>query len=181
MCSVIRLIVQVRMLLIKHRTNDHDYAFYHLLWASGQQMTNGTCTMTKLTDLAIRNAISRLKSGEVQRIELKEGYERGAGRMTLILRTTNSGFSAEWHAAWSREGDRKMTKFGAYPETSLAKARVIYRQNYAPFILKGANPTGTRAWTKQMDGTLQGMGEAYLKYLEAKVAPQVLSGLHATV
>ena len=123
----------------------------------------GTCYMTKLTDLAIRKAISRLQSGESKRTELKEGAERGAGRLTLILRKTSVGHSAEWFAAWSRDGDRKLTKFGTYPDVPLARARAIYRETFAPAILRGENPTGTRAWTKKKDATLLLMGEAYLE------------------
>ena len=124
--------------------------------------------MAKITDLAIRKGISRLQSGETNRVELKEGTERGAGRLTLILRKTSSGHSAEWFAVWSRDGDRKSTKFGTYPDITVAKARAIYREMYAPAILRGENPTGTRAWTRKKDGTLQLMAEAYLKDMEVR-------------
>lgn len=118
--------------------------------------------MSNITDLQIRGAISRLQAGQGGQETLREGSERGAGRLCIVLRKGANHVIAEWYVQWHRRSERKSTKLGRYPDLTLAAARKLYREDYVPAILEGKNPEGPRVWTKRKNPTLQDLGEAYL-------------------
>jgi integrase len=124
--------------------------------------------MGKITDREIKGGISKLRAGETGRIELREGLERGAGRLCIIMRKTANDVIAEWYVQWHREGERKTTKIGGYPRMSLAEARRTFLEDYVPDLLSGKNPQGPRAWTKRRSPTVEALFQAYLDHLQAK-------------
>lgn len=122
--------------------------------------------MNMITDAAIRAAISRVRAGGAARIELKDGGERGGGRLMLTLRVATDHVIAEWYARWHREGKPQSTKLGTYPALSLAGARKSFRERYTPAILEGKNPTGPRAWTKSRGATIRDLFISYTEHME---------------
>ena len=127
--------------------------------------------MTQITDLSIRNAIAKVRAGANARIELRDGGERGAGRLVMLVRKTTDGHSAEWYAQWHRDGARLTTKLGSYPSLGLAAARKLFREEFAPEILAGRNPSGSRSWTHRRGATVRDLFEAYVEHLEARKKP----------
>ena len=120
--------------------------------------------MNMITDKAIRAAIASMHPPKAGRAELRDPGERGGGRLTLVIRSTDTRVIAEWYAAWHR-GRRRTTKMGNYPSKSLAQARKEFREDYLPVILKGEDPVGPRGSRARGDGTVKELFEAYLDYL----------------
>jgi hypothetical protein len=65
--------------------------------------------------------------------------------LALIVRPLASQIASEWYAVYYRGGKRTMTKIGSYPTLSIADARKMFRESYAPKISSGENPSGPRA------------------------------------
>ena len=120
------------------------------------------------SEIPARFAVGFVERGDADRLELTDPAERGAGRLILIVRRHKSRISSEWYVQWYRSGTKISTKLGAYPEKSLAVARREFRDVYAPQILKGIDPTGPRAWTRNSDGSLQALFEGYVASLKAQ-------------
>lgn len=122
--------------------------------------------MTKITERAIKGAISKLQSGQANRLEFHDDGERGAGRLYIVVRRGKTRVTTEWYAQWYRDGERLSTKLGDYPALTLAAARKLFREEYVPEILAGKDPTGPRTWTKRRDATITDLFEAYVQHLE---------------
>ena len=112
---------------------------------------------------AIRSALTRPK----QRIELKDDGERGAGRLAIMVRAHKGRVSAEWYAVYYRGERRRMAKLGAYPAMSLADARKKFREEYAPAISTGAEPTRkiVRVQNAKGGATVADLFRAYIEHL----------------
>lgn len=126
---------------------------------------------TMITDLSIKNAIGSVTAGRKPRVELKDGGERGAGRLVLVVRLCTRRTAAEWYAQWYREGRRCLTKMGTYPGLTLSAARKLFREEYLPSIMQGRDPTGPRAWRNRQEGTVEELFLAYVESLEAAGKP----------
>lgn len=101
--------------------------------------------MSMLTEAGIKAAIRHAPtSGRAQTI-IKDSGPRGAGRLALIVRPLKTRVAAEWYAIYFRDGGRRLTKIGTYPDTTLAEAREQFRNEYAPTIIKGAEPSNRYA------------------------------------
>jgi hypothetical protein len=86
--------------------------------------------MPSLTDTAIRQALKRVELSRKQE-NLADGEGRGTGRLVLVLKPMPKRVTADWMAQQWRDGKRTKKKIGAYPSTSLAEAREIYKRDYA--------------------------------------------------
>ena len=129
-----------------------------------------------ITDKSIRATISGVKAGGRRWAELKDEGERGAGRLSIIIRAGTTKPSAEWYVQWYREAKRHLVKLGSYPTITLAQARKLYRDHYAPAILKGQSPTGPRSWVNHRGATVADLFTAYVDRLEGAGKP---GGYHA--
>lgn len=78
--------------------------------------------MAAIQDAEIRAAIRKIQAGR-KRIVLKDGYGRGGGRLSLMLRPAKHGVTAEWYATQHKAGKRSLAKIGVYPQLTLAQAR----------------------------------------------------------
>ncbi|MFI4973983.1 MAG: Arm DNA-binding domain-containing protein [Caulobacterales bacterium] len=101
-----------------------------------------------ITEAAIKSAI-RKKPASGKTITLTDDGARGEGRLVLQVRGPGERVIAEWYAAFYKDGSRKLAKIGAYPVTSLADARKLFREQFAPAISKGETPKGKRALTRE--------------------------------
>lgn len=113
--------------------------------------------MPALSDAAIRAALRSLKSKT-----LSDGGSRGQGRLVLLVRPMGGHVAAEWYAQSWRAGRRAMAKIGAYPELSLADARLKFAREYA-----GQNV----ARPKRREGTVADLFDGYIASLRARGAP----------
>lgn len=123
-----------------------------------------------LTEAGIKAAIRHAPtSGKAQTI-IKDTGPRGAGRLALIVRPLATRVASEWYAVYFREGERRLTKIGAYPDIGLADARQKFRDEYAPTILRGAEPRNKYARRlHRRNGrsvTVRELFEAYVKHLK---------------
>jgi hypothetical protein len=94
--------------------------------------------MPSLTEGAIHKAIKRAEKLQKQ-ISLTDGEGRGTGRLALALKPMPTRITAEWMAQQWRNGKRTKAKIGSYPSMSLAKARIIFRRDFAEVIQKGSS------------------------------------------
>jgi soluble lytic murein transglycosylase-like protein len=117
-----------------------------------------------ITEAQIKAAIRAAAAGK-PRVELRDDGPRGAGRLVLIAR----GSTAEWYACWHRDGKRAMSKLGTHPLLSLADARRRFREEFAPAISSGAEPTSVAARRRHSKevGTIGDLFSAYVASLRA--------------
>jgi integrase len=122
-----------------------------------------------ITESQIKAAI-RAAAGK-PRTELHDRGARGAGRLVLVIRGkgTAAAPSAEFFAAWYRSGKRVMSKLGSHPAISLADARKRFREEFAPAISSGAEPTSaaSRRRHRKEAGTVGELFTAYVASLRA--------------
>jgi integrase len=93
-----------------------------------------------ITESQIKAAIRKAAASPGKTIELKDGGERGAGRLALQVRGRQTHTSVEFYAVWHRSGRRAYVKIGSYPTLSLGEARRRFRTEYSPTISSGADP-----------------------------------------
>lgn len=115
-------------------------------------------------------------------IELKDDGERGAGRLALLIRNGLNRVSAEWYAVYHRPGIKKsgaktvsvrrLVKIGAYPTMPLTTARKIFREECAPAISAGSEPSSQNVRRRHKDtnedSTVDGLFRAYVSSLKAE-------------
>ncbi len=123
--------------------------------------------MKTLTYALIRAHILKLNGSAEGRFELTDHAERGAGRLCMIIRATGSEPLAEWYVKWHRDGKRVLTKLGNFRTLTLKDARQFFREQFAPAILAGKNPTGPREWTRGRTPTVGQLFRAYVDSLQA--------------
>lgn len=127
-----------------------------------------------MTEAAIKAAIRNAPHSGKSQITLKDKGPRGAGRLALIVRPGAARVSAEWYAIYFRGGDRRLAKVGDYPSLSLAGARELFRNEFAPAILAGSDPgskAARAAWSKRrQDITVRGLFEGYVAHLKERGA-----------
>jgi integrase len=126
--------------------------------------------MGMLTEAGIKAAIRHAPaSGRAQTV-IKDAGPRGAGRLALIVRPLATRVASEWYAIYFRQGRKRLTKIGAYPDVTLADAREKFRSEYAPTILTGAEPKNKFARrANRRHGrsvTVAELFEAYIKHLK---------------
>jgi integrase len=115
-----------------------------------------------LTDGKIRQALKRVgQSGNQE--DLIDGDGRGTGRLVLVLKPMPTRVTADWMAQQWRDGKRTKKKLGAYPSMSLAKAREVFKRDFADMIQKGRS-IKTAGDTRP--GTVADVFEAYVQYLK---------------
>ena len=120
-----------------------------------------------LTDRQIKGAISKAETG-VGRTELRDDGDRGAGRLVLVIRKLKARIVSEWYAVYYNSGRRLLTKIGSYPAMTLFDARTQFRENYAPVIRAGAQPSNPYARLQHKNGhlTVRGLFQAYVQHLK---------------
>jgi integrase len=124
-----------------------------------------------ITESQIKAAIKNAPNTRGGRIELKENGERGAGRLTMMVRANKNRVSTEWYALYYRLGKRTLSKVGNYPTVSLADARKKFREEYAPAISAGAelsSKTARRAHARESGKTVKDLFAAYVAELRAQ-------------
>lgn len=94
--------------------------------------------MPNLTDTAIKHALKRVERTRKQEM-LTDGEGRGTGRLALVIKPMPKRVTADWMAQQWRDGKRTKSKIGAYPTTSLADAREIFKRDFADVIQKGSS------------------------------------------
>ena len=95
----------------------------------------------KQNQKTIREACAKGKDA----IELKDGGERGSGRLAIIVKPRRTGrVTAEWYAVFYRRGKRAKVKLGSYPARTVAEARLAFLTGYAPAISAGQDPTAAK-------------------------------------
>ena len=119
-----------------------------------------------ITDRQIKGAISKAEAGQ-RRIVLRDSGERGAGRLVLIVRKLKARIVSEWYAIFFRDEKRRLTKIGSYPALSLLDARTRFRDEYAPVIRAGGQPSNpyARLQHKKAHLTVKGLFQAYVQHL----------------
>ncbi|MCK1705214.1 tyrosine-type recombinase/integrase [Bradyrhizobium sp. 146] len=123
--------------------------------------------MPSLTDTAIRHALKRVELSRKQE-NLADGEGRGTGRLVLVLKPMPKRVTADWMAQQWRDGKRAKKKLGAYPSTSLAQAREIFKRDYADVIQKGRS---IKIATDTRPGTVADLFEGYVASLKAAGKP----------
>lgn len=120
-----------------------------------------------ITDRQIKGAISKAEAG-CRRTELRDSGDRGAGRLVLIVRRLKVRIVSEWYAVYYREKERRLTKIGSYPTMSLVEARGHFREEYAPVIRAGEQPSNpyARLQHKKAHLTVKGLFQAYVQHLK---------------
>ncbi|MDA9481481.1 hypothetical protein XI07_05575 [Bradyrhizobium sp. CCBAU 11445] len=86
--------------------------------------------MPSLTDTAIGRTLKRVELGRKHE-NLADGEGRGTGRLVLVLKPMPKRVTADWTAQQGCDGKRAKKKLGAYPSTSLAQAREIFKLSEA--------------------------------------------------
>jgi hypothetical protein len=122
-----------------------------------------------ITDSKIKAALRRVTLGECTRVELRDGGERCAGRLVLVIRAIGKRTVGEHYAVYHRDQKRRMCKLGSYPTLSLAEARKRFREEFAPAISAGAEPpsAAARRRHKASAGTVTALFAAYVENLRA--------------
>jgi integrase len=123
-----------------------------------------------ITEAQIKAAVRAASAGK-SRTELHDRGARGAGRLVLVIRGkgTVAASSAEFFACWYRDGKRVMSKLGSHPTISLADARRRFREEFAPAISAGGEPTSAAARRRHRKeaGTVAELCDAYVASLRA--------------
>ena len=121
-----------------------------------------------ITDRQIKGAISKAEAGR-RRVELRDSGDRGAGRLVLVVRKLKARIVSEWYAVYYRDEKRRLTKIGSYPTMSLVEARGHFREEYAPVIRAGEQPSNpyARLQHKKTHLTVKGLFQAYVQHLKA--------------
>jgi len=123
-----------------------------------------------ITEAGIKAAIRNIAASGNGSIELTDGGGRGEGRLSLTVRLIGGRVTSEWYAKWWRNGKRKLAKLGTYPALSLADVRKTFREDYAPAISAGRDPTGPKVRRERRGITLRDMFDAYLDGIKTKPA-----------
>ena len=113
-----------------------------------------------LTDKTIRAA---MKAVETEIILSDGAAGRGSGALRLVIRKNVRGVSAQWFAAWKRDGQRRKLALGRYPDLTLQAAREKFAEGIRPAISAGRNPHA--AVPKADRPTLERLFEGYVKNL----------------
>lgn len=113
-----------------------------------------------LKDAAIQKAI---RDGKTK--TLSDGSGKGTGRLVVIVRTTKNRTTAEFYAQQWSEGSRRLIKIGNYPAVSLADARRIFDDKFAPLISKQINIKKSETNQK---GTVSDLFAAYVNDLRIR-------------
>src|ERR1700730_3301373 len=94
-----------------------------------------------ITEAQIKAAV-RAAAAANPRTELHDRGARGAGRLILVIRGkgTAAAPSAEFFAAWYRDGRRGMSKLRSHPAISLTDARKRFREEFAPLSAPAGCP-----------------------------------------
>jgi integrase len=123
-----------------------------------------------ITEAKIKAALRAAVAGK-PRTELHDRGARGAGRLILVVRglVEESALTAEFYACWYRSGKRVMSKLGSHPAISLADARKRFREEFAPAISAGGEPTSAAARRRHRKeaGTVGELFAAYVASLRA--------------
>jgi hypothetical protein len=123
-----------------------------------------------IVETQIKAAMRAAVAGKA-RTELHDRGARGAGRLMLVIRGkgTAAAPSAEFFATWYRSGKGVMSKLGSYPTISLTDARKRFREEFAPAISSGAEPTSAVARRRHRKdaGTVAELFAAYVASLRA--------------
>jgi integrase len=141
-----------------------------------------------ITEAAIRKAIASAPA-MAKSAELRDGGERGSGRLLLVIRPYPDRVTAEWYAVTFRGRRRRSAKIGSYPTVTLAAARKTFREVHAPVISAGGVPTGarTRAAPVPAMATIGALFDDYVQHLtgqgkvSAKTAKFHLDGAAAAI
>jgi integrase len=120
-----------------------------------------------LTDGSIRQALKRVELTGKQE-NLVDGEGRGTGRLVLVLKPMPTRVTADWMAQQWRDGRRTKKKIGAYPSTSLAQARELFKRDFADVIQKGRS---IKIAGDTRPGTVGDLFEAYVTALKASGKP----------
>ncbi|HET9159858.1 MAG TPA: integrase family protein, partial [Caulobacteraceae bacterium] len=123
--------------------------------------------MPSLTDSAIQHAIKRVARTRKEET-LSDGEGRGTGRLVLIVKPMPTRVTAVWNAQQWRDGKRTKSKIGDYPSMSLAKAREVFKRDFADVIQKGAS---IKVAGDTRPGTLADLFAAYVASLKAAEKP----------
>lgn len=124
-----------------------------------------------ITEAGIKAAIRNAPLSGKAVTELKDDGGRGEGRLALFVRLSGERVTTEWYSVWWRDEKRKMAKLGTYPTMGLADARKDFRENYAPVISAGGDPTGPRARRSREGATVKELFTAYVDHLKAAGKP----------
>jgi integrase len=117
-----------------------------------------------ITEKRIQKVIREAPASGKHSLELRDHGERGAGRLTLVVRPMTGRVSAEWYAYFYRHGKRVKAKLGSYPAIPLAEARRTFLNEYAPAISSGQDPTEAKRRDASA-GTVSELFEAYVDHL----------------
>jgi integrase len=120
-----------------------------------------------LTDGSIRQALKRVEL-TLKQENLVDGEGRGTGRLVLVLKPMPTRVTADWMAQQWRDGRRTKKKIGAYPSTSLAQARELFKRDFADVIQKGRS---IKIAGDTRPGTVGDLFEAYVTALKASGKP----------
>ncbi len=123
--------------------------------------------MPTLTDGSIRQALKRVELTGKQE-NLVDGEGRGTGRLVLVLKPMPTRVTADWMAQQWRDDRRTKKKIGAYPSTSLAQARELFKRDFADVIQKGRS---IKIAGDTRPGTVGDLFEAYVNALKASDKP----------
>lgn len=124
-----------------------------------------------ITEAGIKAAIRDASTSAKARLELKDSGARGEGRLAMVVTARDTRVASEWYAVWYAGEQRKMVKIGSYPTMGLGMARKMFREDYAPKISQGMNPTGPRAKRERAGVTVKDLFEAYIANLRASERP----------
>jgi hypothetical protein len=119
-----------------------------------------------LTETQIKATIRNAPTSGKKSIALKDGGERGAGRLALLIRPFAGRVTAEWYAIWYRDGKRVSVKISMYPILSLADARKKFREEYAPAISTGGEPTAPHARRRHQAESRVTVTELFRAYID---------------
>jgi integrase len=89
--------------------------------------------------------------------------------LTFIVRGLGMHTACEWYALYYQQGKRRLTKMGVYPALSLAEARRLFREEYAPTIMAGAQPQNRFARAQHKDApdiSVRSLFRAYIDHLK---------------
>lgn len=125
-----------------------------------------------ISETTIKAAIRKAEGGK-KLTELRDTGGRGEGRLVLAVRLIPPRVTTEWYAVWYRAERRKMAKLGSYPAMSLADARKMFREDYAPEISAGRDPAGPRKRRDTRTATFEDMCKAYVESLSGKPSQRV--------